>query len=125
MYSLTCYVCNLYLISYLVIIQPPQNQSVCEEGTANFTCVVMFASTSASLGSAAWFNSDFINVDGQPGISVTDDSGQRSPPTNVTNVLTVSNVNITNNGESYYCQQADRSDFAFLTVFGKLMKCCI
>ena len=104
-----------------MIIQSPQNQSVCEGGTVHFTCVVMF--TSGSLGPAGWFTSrNFIDAGRLPGNSVTDDANGRSAPANVTSVLTVTNVSISNNGANYVCQQAVRSDPAFLTVFGEAAK---
>ena len=82
----------------LVIIQPPQNQTVCEGETVNFTCVVMF--TSGPLGPAAWFTNNGNNdaTSRLPGHTLTDDSNGRSAPANVTNVLTVTNVSISNNG---------------------------
>ena len=104
-----------------MIIQSPQNQSVCEGGTVHFTCVVMF--TSGPVGPAGWFTSrNFIDAGRLPGNSVTDNVNGRSAPANVTTVLTVTNVSISNNGANYVCQQGVRSDPAFLTVFGEAAK---
>ena len=99
----------------LVIIQPPQNQTGCEGGTVNFVCVVMF--TSGPLGPASWFGSSR-----RPGYSLTDDSNGRSAPANVTNVLTVPNVSIRDNGDDFICEQQGinaMSFTAFLTVIGE------
>ena len=104
-----------------VIIQSPQNQSVCEAGTVNFTCVLMF--TSRTPGHATWFTDDgSINALTLPDHSQTDDSNGRPAPANVTTVLTVTNVNISNNGSDYICVQNinERSHVVFLTVFGEL-----
>ena len=71
-----------------MIIRPPVNQSACVGGTVNFTCVVMF--TSSTPSAATWFtengNSDATT---QSGHARTDDSNGRSAPANVTSVLTV------------------------------------
>ena len=97
------------------------NQSTCAGGTVQFTCVVMF--TSGSPGPANWFtNNDNIDASRLPDHSLTDDSSGRSAPANVTTVLTVTNVSISDNGADYFCAQGfnARSDTVFLTVFGKL-----
>ena len=107
----------------LVIIQPPQNYSVCEGGTVDFTCIVMF--TSGAPAASTWFT-DNGNIDAitQPGHTRTDDSNGRPAPANVTTVLTVTNVSIGDNGTDYICVQGinERSDSVFLTVLGE---CCI
>ena len=106
---------------FIVIVQSPVDQSACARGTVNFTCVVMF--NSGSPGSANWFtNNDTTDATTRPGHTRTDDSNERSAPANVTNVLTVTNLSISNNGADYICTQGIRaiSDTAFLTVFGKL-----
>ena len=97
------------------------NQSVCAGDTVNFTCVVMF--TSEPPGPATWFTSNGnSDATGLPGHSRSDDSNGRSAPANVTTVLTVTNVSISNNGRDYFCTQgfSHRSDIVFLTVFGEL-----
>ena len=107
---------------HIVIIRPPVNQSVCAEGTVDFTCVVMF--TSGPLGAATWFsNNGNIDAITQPGHTRTDDSNGHSAPANVTTVLTVTNVSISDNGTDYICSQGlnERSDTVFLTVFGELL----
>jgi len=38
-----------------VIIESPENVSVCVGGTATFTCVVMWPGGSDRFGSATWF----------------------------------------------------------------------
>ena len=45
-------------------------------------------------------------------------------PANVTNVLTVTNVRISDNGADYICAQGfnERSDTVFLTVFGEFSR---
>ena len=107
-----------------MIIQPPHNQSVCEGGTVNFTCVVMFTSISPNF--ATWLtDGGYTSVIALSDHSQTDDIYNRSAPANVTNVLTVTNVSISDNGRDYYCQQGERSDPAILTVFGELMKCYV
>ena len=104
-----------------MIIRSPVNQSTCAGETVHFTCVVMF--TSGLLGGATWFT-DNGNVDAiaQSGHTRSDDSNGRSAPANVTTVLTVTNVSISDNGADYICVQGRNaeSDTIFLTVFGKL-----
>ena len=97
------------------------NQSTCAGGTVHFTCVVMF--TNGSPGPALWVTiNGNIDASREPGHSLTDDSNGRSAPANVTTVLTVTNVSISDNGTDYFCAQGfiERSDTVFLTVFGKL-----
>ena len=104
----------------LVIIQSPQNQTGCEGGIVNFTCVVMFISD--PLDPANWFTNNGINdASREPGHTRTDDSNGRSAPANVTTVLTVTNVSISDNGSDYICAQGlnERSDTVFLTVLGE------
>ena len=91
----------------------------------NFTCVVMF--TSGSPGPATWFTNNGDNdAAAQSGYTRSDDSNGRSAPANVTTVLTVTNVSISDNGADYVCTQGlnARSDTVFLTVFGKLLAIC-
>ena len=97
------------------------NQSACAGETVHFTCVVMF--TSGPLGAASWLtNNGNIDASGLPGHTRTDDSNGYSAPANVTTVLTVTNVDISDNGADYICVQGLNviSDTVFLTVFGKL-----
>ena len=97
------------------------NQSVCTGDAVNFTCVVMF--TSVAPGPATWFTNNANNdASREPGHSRTDDSNGRSAPANVTNVLTVTNVGISDNGRDYICAQGfiTISDTVFLIVFGEL-----
>ena len=104
----------------VIIIRPPVNQSACVGGTVDFTCVVMF--TSGSPGAASWFTNNGNNdATRQPGHTRTDDSNGRSAPANVTTVLTVTNVRISDNGADYTCAQGILviSNTAFLTVFGE------
>ena len=114
-YSLCVFFC------IVILIRSPVNQSACVGETVNFTCVVMF--TSGSPGPASWVtnngNNDALT---QPSHTRTYDSNERSAPANVTTVLTVTNVNISDNGADYICAQGLNaiSDTAFLTVFGKL-----
>ena len=111
------------LIVYIVIIRSPVNQSTCAGETLNFTCVVMF--TSGSSGPASWFTNNGNNDASRlPGHTLTDDSNGRSAPANITTVLTVTNVSISDNGTDYICTQGifAISDTAFLTVFGKITK---
>ena len=103
-----------------MIIRPPVNQSTCVGETVLFTCVVMF--TSGSPGPANWFTNNGANdASREPGHSLTDDSNGRSAPANVTTVLTVTNVNVSDNGADYTCALGllTISDTVFLTVFGK------
>ena len=97
------------------------NQSACAGETVQFTCIVMF--TSGAPGPATWFTAnDGIDARRVAGHSLTDDSNGRSGPANVTNVLTVTNVSISDNGADYICTQGRvaESDTVFLTVFGEL-----
>ena len=103
-----------------MIIQPPQNQLVCEGGTVNFTCVVMF--TSRIPSATIWLSdSGTSDATSLPGHTRTDDSNGRSAPANVTTVLTMTNVRISDNGTDYFCAQGfnERSDTVYLTVLGK------
>ena len=107
-----------------MIIQSPQNQSVCEGGTVNFTCVVMFPS-GTTPGSANWAtNNGQSNAASWPGHTITSDLIGFSVPVNVTNVLTVTNVDSSNNGRDYVCVQGlvnpVISNTAFLTVNGNV-----
>ena len=111
-------------ISCTELIRSPVNRSTCAGGTVNFTCVVMF--TSGPLGPASWVtNNGNLDAIAQPGHTRSDDSNGRSAPANVTTVLTVTNVSISDNGTDYICTQGHnaRSDTVFLTVFGKLFVC--
>ena len=104
-----------------MIIQSPQNQSTCVGRTVTFTCVVMF--TSVSLGRATYLTGNrYIDASGEPGHSVTDDRNGRNAPANVTSVLTVTNVSISDNGADYTCAQGANIDdnTAYLTVIGEL-----
>ena len=93
---------------------------MCEGGTVNFTCVVMF--TSGIPSAASWITGNG-NTDAAvlPGHTRTDDSNGRSAPANVTTVLTVTNVSISDNGTDYICVQGInvRSDTVFLIVLGE------
>ena len=91
------------IILCIVIIQHPQSQSVCEGETVNFTCVIMFPE-GTTPGGAGWLdvNSNIIN-NNPPHVIITDDSLGHSAPANVTNVLTVTNVNTSINGSVYVC----------------------
>jgi len=102
----------------VIIIRPPVSQSACE---GNFTCAVMF--TSGTPSAASWITDHgTTDVIALPGHTRTDDSNGRSAPANVTTVLTVTNVRISDNGADYFCIQGAiaRSDTVFLTVFGEL-----
>ena len=104
---------------YAVITRSPQNQSACEGGTVNFTCVVMFTSEMPSR--ANWFTNNGNNdALAEQGHTRTDDSNELSAPANVTNVLTVTNVSISDDGADYTCVPGlnARSDTVFLTVLG-------
>ena len=108
------------MLCSVVIIQSPQDVSVCEGGTVTFTCVVMFPSGSNPAG-AFWITNG-VDASREPGHTATNDDDGRSSPTNVTNTLMVANVNTSNNGSDYGCiQDLDViSDRAHLTVFGEL-----
>ena len=85
------------------------NQSVCVGDTVHFTCVVMF--TSGLPGPASWFTNNGNNdASRQPGHSVTTDVDGRSAPANVTTVLTVTNVGISDNGLDYICTQGHNTE---------------
>ena len=117
----------MYILQYIciscivILIRSPVNQLVCAGETVNFTCVVMF--TSGPLGAASWFTNNANNdASRETSHTVTDDSNERSAPANVTTVLTVTNVSISDNGADYTCGQGLNviSDTTFLTIFGKL-----
>ena len=107
-----------------MIIQSPQNQSVCEKGTVNFTCVVMF-NNGAMPGGAAWYTDNDNTITGLPGHTESNDVDGCCAPANVTNVLTITNVSMR---RSYVCAQGLGrnqviSNRSFLTVLGELVKC--
>ena len=106
----------------LAVIESPQSQSVCEGGTVEFSCVIMFPNGTMPVA-AAWFTNSG-STDGLRGHARTDDLNGRSAPAIVTNILTVSNVNISINGVFYHCVVAVDNDFvgsnrSILTVLGK------
>ena len=111
------------MLCSIELAQPLHNVSACEEGTATFTCVVIWPSET-NPSSATWAtNSGFTNAADQPGHTVTSDYDGRVAPTTVTTTLTVTNVNITdNNGSDYVCVQGSMrfGDTVYLTVIGKL-----
>ena len=70
---------------------------------------------------ATWFTDNDVDVGSLSDHDITDDSNGRSAPANVTSMLTVTDVNINDNGTSYICGIfADlifiRSNASFLTV---------
>ena len=74
--------------------------------------------------SANWAtNNGQGNAAALPGHFTTSDLSGTSVPVNITNVLTVTNVDISNNGRDYVCAQGlinpVISNTAFLTVIGK------
>ena len=79
----------------------------------------------SSIPSAAIWITNNGNVDATTlsGHTRTDDSNGRSAPANVTTVLTVTNVSISDDGTDYTCAQGlnVRSNTVFLTVFGELL----
>ena len=78
--------------------------------------------TSGSPGAAIWVtNNGNSDASRQPGHTRTDDSNGRSAPANVTTVLTVTNLSISDNGSDYFCAQGLNaiSDPVFLTVLGE------
>ena len=112
----------IIMVLYSAIIQPPQNQSVCEGGAVNFTCVVMF--TNATPGAATWFtNNHGGDARGLPGHDSINDHRELPPPAVVTNVLIVTDARLSDNGRDYICTQGiiEESDPVFLTVFSKLL----
>ena len=79
--------------------------------------------TSGSPDPAIWVtNNGNRDASREPGHSLTDDSDGQNVPANITNVLTVTNVSISDNGADYTCGQGFNavSDIAYLTVFGEL-----
>ena len=109
----------------IVIIESPQSQSVCEGGTVEFTCVVMFPNGTTPAG-AIWVTDSGSDASQQPGHSISNDRNGRSAPANVTTVLTVTNVRISSNIMSYVCafgvgMNSVASDVAILTVLGKYL----
>ena len=75
-------------------------------------------------GGALWAADSGGDAGQLPGHSISDDFNGRSAPANVTTVLTVTNVNISNNGAGYVCFfgfgiSAVISDTSFLTVLSK------
>ena len=86
---------------------------MCEGGTVNFTSVVMF--TSGRLSAAFLItNSGITDATALPSHTRTDDSSGRAAPANVTIVLTVTNVNVSDNGADYIC-----ADYLYLAFFKK------
>ena len=107
----------------LVIIQSPENQTVCEGGTATFTCIVMFPNGSY-LEPANWAtNGGRTNVLLDNRHTATNDINGRSAPADVINVVTITNVGAGDNGADYGCAQGVfdpvQSNTSLLTVVGK------
>ena len=78
--------------------------------------------TTMKLDSALWLTgSGVLNAENLPGHIASDDINGRSAPANITTVLTIINVNISNNGADYICAQGivAKSNAVFLTVFGE------
>ena len=67
-------------------------------------------------------NSGTTDATTLPGHTRTDDRNGRSVPANVTTVLTVTNVTISDNGADYICAQGFfiKSDTVYLNVLGKV-----
>jgi len=83
----------------------------------------MWPQGSGTIGPAAWFIDNGLNIaSGEPGHTTTNDIDGRSAPTNVTNTLIVTNVNISNHGSDYLCGHGSniRSNTVYLTVLGEL-----
>ncbi|XP_065910565.1 uncharacterized protein [Dysidea avara] len=102
-----------------VILLSPQNVSVCEGETANFSCLVMWPD-GLTPGGATWFTNNGNNdASTEPGLIITNDYDGRLAPTNITNILIVTNVSSSNNGSDYVCVQGlnERSAAVYLTVF--------
>ena len=75
-------------------------------------------------GGALWATDRGAGVSQLPSHSLSNNVNGRSAPANVTTVLTVTNVNISNNGTGYVClfgfnMSAMRSNTSFLTVLSK------
>ena len=70
--------------TYIAIIQSPQNQSICEGGTVNFKCVIMFP-VGSTPGGAAWYTERGSDATSIGDHTATNDANGRSPPPNVTN----------------------------------------
>ena len=108
----------------IVIIEPPQSQSVCEGGTVEFTCVVMFPNGTTPAASL-WATESISDVTtALPDHNATNDLNGRSAPVNVTNVLTVTDVRINFDQIGYVCGVIVNLNFvgsnaSILTVFGK------
>ena len=107
----------------LVIIQSPENQTVCEGGTATFTCIVMFPNGS-DLEPVNWVtNGGRTNALIDSRHTATNDINGHSAPADVINMLTITNVGADDNGADYSCTQGFfdpvRSNTSLLTVVGK------
>ena len=116
---------NLLQLSLLCVefIQSPQNQSVCEGGTVNFSCVVMFP-IGSMIARINWATNDGLqDATNLPDHTADDNSSEVTLPADVISVLTLSNVNINRNGADYTCTQGlinpITSNMSFLTVLGK------
>ena len=84
---------------------------------AIFECKVMF--TDGIPGANYWLGGTANDASRLPGHTATDDSNGRSAPANVTNVLTVTNVDYNGTGYAYFQNVMQISSAAFLTVFGE------
>ena len=88
-----------------------------------FTCILMFPS-GTTPGSPIWADDDGGDANSLQGHSTSNDLNGRPAPANVTSVLTIINVNTSNNGISYSCgfgigPTSVASNESFLTIFGK------
>ena len=105
------------LILCIVLIQYSQDQSVCEGGTASFVCVISFPNGETPRY-PLWLDENDDPVRGT-NYNINDEvNGQ-----NITSVLTVINVRISDNGDGFYCLRINtfQSNVSFLTVLGKYL----
>ena len=83
----------------------------------------MFPNGTRPIGANWGTNNGLITIRANDVYDITDDSNGRSAPADVTTVLTVTNVTISDNGTDYVCTQGlvtpAVSSVAFLTVVGK------
>ena len=83
----------------------------------------MFPNGTIPIGANWGTNNGLITIRANDVYDITDDSNGRSAPADVTTVLTVTNVTISDNGTDYLCTQGlvipAVSSVAFLTVVGK------
>ena len=114
MYIASIMICMLILC--IALVQPPQDQSVCEGGTASFACVILFPN-GTTPGNPTWLDENGNDI--RSNYDVSDEVDGQT----VTSILTVTNVSFSDDEDSFLCVRvgSPRSNVSFLYVLGKCL----